>query len=126
MLRHVLLLCAALGASAFTPALSAQRRAQLGATTSSAFAITAAPISARPACLPQPAQMSLFGLGWPELLVIGGAALLFFGPDKLTNVAKEAGKSAAALKDASAAFQEGLSEASKSESPEKIAAKKDE
>jgi Sec-independent protein translocase protein TatA len=47
--------------------------------------------------------------------VIGGAALVFFGPDKLTDIAKEAGKSAAALKDASSAFQEGLAEASVSE-----------
>lgn len=42
-------------------------------------------------------------------------------------MAKEAGKSAAALKDASSAFQEGLNEASKEESKEKqLAAKKDE
>lgn len=45
--------------------------------------------------------------------MIGGAALLFFGPEKLTDVAKEAGKSASALKDASSAFQEGMQEASK-------------
>ncbi|KAJ1621354.1 hypothetical protein T492DRAFT_1071012 [Pavlovales sp. CCMP2436] len=57
--------------------------------------------------------MSLFGLGWPELLVIGGAALIFFGPEKLTDIAKEAGKSASALKDASSAFQEGMNEAEK-------------
>ena len=61
------------------------------------------------------ALIGIFGLGWPELLVIGGAALIFFGPDKMTDLAKEAGKSAAALKDASAAFQEGMSEAEKSE-----------
>lgn len=71
-------------------------------------------------------RVGLFGLGWPELLVIGGAALLFFGPEKLTDVAKEAGKSAAALKDASSAFQEGMNEAAKEESKEKkLAAKKD-
>lgn len=34
----------------------------------------------------------LFGLGTSELLVILGAAILFFGPETLKNVAKEAGK----------------------------------
>jgi len=66
----------------------------------------------------------LFGLGWPELLVIGGAALIFFGPEKLTDVAKEAGKSASALKEASAAFQEGLNEA-EGKKPKELEKEKD-
>jgi sec-independent protein translocase protein TatA len=72
-----------------------------------------------------PLRTGLFGLGWPELLVIGGAALLFFGPDKLTDIAKEAGKSAAALKDASSAFQEGMDEAVKENKLESANPKKE-
>lgn len=54
--------------------------------------------------------------------MIGGAALLFFGPEKLTDVAKEAGKSASALKDASAAFQEGMQEAEQDNKQESLQA----
>mmetsp|Transcript_5910 Transcript_5910/g.15472 ORF Transcript_5910/g.15472 Transcript_5910/m.15472 type:complete len:133 (+) Transcript_5910:71-469(+) len=100
-------------AHAFTPLQAAGRvsKTLVRASSSSAFAVS--PISARPASVSQSAHMSLFGLGWPELLVIGGAALIFFGPEKLTDIAKEAGKSASALKDASSAFQEGMNEAEK-------------
>ena len=35
---------------------------------------------------------NLFGLGLPELLVVGGVALVLFGPSKLPEVGKSLGK----------------------------------
>ena len=72
--------------------------------------------------------MGLFGLGWPEIGVIGVLVLLFFGPDRLAPLAKDLGKQAAGLKevlpdvtdakdaalsaakDVTASFQEGMAE----------------
>ena len=34
----------------------------------------------------------MFGLGLPELLVVGGVALVLFGPSKLPEVGKSLGK----------------------------------
>jgi TatA/E family protein of Tat protein translocase len=39
-----------------------------------------------------------FGIGLPELLIITFLAVLFFGTDKLTSLAKDAGKSIKAFK----------------------------
>eukprot|EP00437_Effrenium_voratum_P005905 CAMPEP_0181435866 /NCGR_PEP_ID=MMETSP1110-20121109/20553_1 /TAXON_ID=174948 /ORGANISM="Symbiodinium sp., Strain CCMP421" /LENGTH=140 /DNA_ID=CAMNT_0023559413 /DNA_START=61 /DNA_END=483 /DNA_ORIENTATION=- len=55
----------------------------------------------------------LFGLGTSELLVILGAAVLFFGPETLKGLAKEAGKAAGDLKEVPKAFEEGMSETDK-------------
>eukprot|EP00913_Durusdinium_trenchii_P030249 g28339.t1 len=60
----------------------------------------------------------LFGLGTSELLVILGAAILFFGPDALKSVAKEAGKAAGDLKEVPKAFEEGMSETDKTKKTE--------
>lgn len=60
----------------------------------------------------------LFGLGTSELLVILGAAILFFGPDALKSVAKEAGKAAGDLKEVPKAFEEGMSETDKTKTVE--------
>ena len=60
----------------------------------------------------------LFGLGTSELLVILGAAILFFGPDALKSVAKEAGKAAGDLKEVPKAFEEGMSETDKTKTAE--------
>mmetsp|Transcript_29858 Transcript_29858/g.36594 ORF Transcript_29858/g.36594 Transcript_29858/m.36594 type:complete len:157 (-) Transcript_29858:96-566(-) len=60
----------------------------------------------------------LFGLGTSELLVILGAAILFFGPDALKSVAKEAGKAAGDLKEVPKAFEEGMSETDKTKPAE--------
>ncbi len=34
----------------------------------------------------------MLGMGWPELLVIGVVAVFVFGPDRLPELAKQAGK----------------------------------
>lgn len=36
-------------------------------------------------------QMGLFGLGWPEIAVIGAVSLFLVGPDKLAPLAKDLG-----------------------------------
>ena len=45
-------------------------------------------------------RMSLFGLGLPELVVIGGVAAVLFGPSKLPELGKSLGKTVKS-------FQEG-------------------
>lgn len=34
----------------------------------------------------------MFGMGWPELMVIGIVAVFVFGPDRLPDLAKQAGR----------------------------------
>mmetsp|Transcript_112371 Transcript_112371/g.317595 ORF Transcript_112371/g.317595 Transcript_112371/m.317595 type:complete len:182 (+) Transcript_112371:99-644(+) len=52
----------------------------------------------------------IFGLGTSEILVILAVGAVFFGPEALKGVAKEAGKAAGDLKDVPKAFQEGMDE----------------
>ena len=59
-----------------------------------------------------PVQMGLFGLGWPEIGVIGVITIFFFGPDKLLALAKDAGKATAGLKEVSAEALEEFKEVS--------------
>ncbi|CAI7803582.1 unnamed protein product [Closterium sp. NIES-53] len=54
----------------------------------------------------------LFGLGVPELLVIGGVALVLFGPKKLPEVGKGLGKTVKGFQDAAKEFQSELKAAS--------------
>tara|TARA_B100000780_G_scaffold248432_1_gene193763 strand:- start:75 stop:407 length:333 start_codon:yes stop_codon:yes gene_type:complete len=42
--------------------------------------------------------MGLFGLGAPEIAIIGAVALLILGPDQLKSLAKDIGKVSAELK----------------------------
>ena len=59
-----------------------------------------------------PVQMGLFGLGGPEIAVIGVVVLFVLGPDKLKDLAKEAGKALPELKEVSAEALEGFKGAS--------------
>ena len=34
----------------------------------------------------------MFGMGWPEILMIGVVGVIVFGPDKLPDIAKQAGR----------------------------------
>ena len=97
------------------------------------------PLTARPTHVRASASptMGLFGLGWPEIGVIGVIALFVIGPDKLAPMAKEfgpllahasrrsapspcnhslstppmrAGKSAGGLKEVTDSFKEGMAE----------------
>ena len=54
--------------------------------------------------------MGLFGLGAPELLVIGVAAAFLLGPQKLAELGKDAGKIAGELKEVPKEFQAGMQE----------------
>merc|ERR1719272_1352530 len=70
------------------------------------------PLAARPTHVRASASptMGLFGLGWPEIGVIGVIALFVIGPDKLAPMAKEFGKSAGGLKEVTDSFKEGMAE----------------
>jgi Sec-independent protein translocase protein TatA len=59
-----------------------------------------------------PVQMGLFGLGAPEIAVIGVVALFLVGPEKLLSLAKEAGKAVPELKEVSAEALDGFKESS--------------
>ena len=52
----------------------------------------------------------LFGLGGPEIAVIGVAAAFLLGPQKLAEFSKDLGKVAGELKDVPKEFQKGIKE----------------
>lgn len=52
--------------------------------------------------------MGIFGLGFPELLVIAGVGILVFGPSKITELGKDLGGIAGGVKKASAEFKEAM------------------
>lgn len=54
--------------------------------------------------------MSLFGLGGPEIVVIGLCILFLLGPQKLAELARGAGNAATDFKDVPKEFQKGLEE----------------
>jgi len=53
-------------------------------------------------------QMGLFGLGAPELAVIGAVALFILGPDQVKKLAKDIGKVSAELKQVPEEFNKGM------------------
>uniref|UniRef100_A0A7S2ZGP5 Sec-independent protein translocase protein TatA n=1 Tax=Rhodosorus marinus TaxID=101924 RepID=A0A7S2ZGP5_9RHOD len=55
-------------------------------------------------------SMGLFGLGFPELLVIGGVTALIFGPNKISELGKNLGSVAGSVKKATSEFQDAMQE----------------
>eukprot|EP00242_Pyramimonas_sp_CCMP2087_P007055 CAMPEP_0198198386 /NCGR_PEP_ID=MMETSP1445-20131203/1858_1 /TAXON_ID=36898 /ORGANISM="Pyramimonas sp., Strain CCMP2087" /LENGTH=167 /DNA_ID=CAMNT_0043867935 /DNA_START=48 /DNA_END=551 /DNA_ORIENTATION=- len=68
-------------------------------------------------------SMSLFGLGGPELLVIGAVAAIVFGPSKLPELGKGLGKTVKSFQGAAEEFKNELNAAATKEEEE---AKKEE
>jgi len=66
---------------------------------------------------------SLFGLGLPELVVIGGVAALIFGPSKLPEFGKQLGVTAKSLGSAVKEFNEELKDELKTGEEANAAAK---
>ena len=66
-------------------------------------------------------SMGLFGLGAPEIAVIVAVAAFVLGPQKLADLARDAGKGVGELKDVPAEFNEGFQEASTSSETKEIA-----
>lgn len=52
----------------------------------------------------------MFDISWPELILIGVVAILFFGPNRLPDVARSLGRSVKAFKDG---LKEGLEDETK-------------
>ena len=61
------------------------------------------------------ATMGLFGLGLPELVVIGGVAAVLFGPSKLPELGKSLGKTVKSFQAAANEFQDELKEGREAE-----------
>ena len=98
-LSKLLLAGLVMSASAFTPASLTATRAQHAI----APAVALAPHrSSHRVSRVAPVQMGLFGLGGPEIAVIGVVLIFVIGPEKLLTLAKDAGKVTAELKEVSA------------------------
>lgn len=52
----------------------------------------------------------LFGLGLPEIVVIGGVAAVLFGPSKLPELGKSLGKTVKSFQEAAKEFKDELTE----------------
>merc|ERR1719327_582401 len=104
------------GASGFVlpaqPALPRPGPAAAAAAATAAAAAASAPTVLRPHAAPPRAapgavQMGLFGLGYPELAVIGLVGIVLLGPERLVPMARDLGKSASGLKEVSDSMAEG-------------------
>eukprot|EP00959_Pyramimonas_sp_CCMP1952_P356460 7464950-Pyramimonas_sp.AAC.1 len=70
--------------------------------------------------------MSLFGLGGPELLVIGVVAAVVFGPGKLPELGRGLGKTVKSFQGAAEEFKEELNKAATEEPTDEPAKKEEE
>ena len=129
-MRSLRLLLAGLvvSSSAFSIAQAPLRATRAHELTTSAVAPVVALAPRRPkhpASRLAPVQMGLFGLGGPEIAVIAVVVTFLLGPDKLKELAKEAGKIVPDLKEISSealgeikdASVEAASELKKSSGP---------
>ena len=81
----------------------------------------AAGTAGRPAQRGRVVAQGLFGLGLPELVVIGGVAALLFGPSKLPELGKTLGKTAKSFQEAADEFKTELQTELESEGePKKV------
>ena len=94
------------GASGFVlpaqPALPRPGPAAAAAAAATAAAAASAPTVLRPHAAPARAapgavQMGLFGLGYPELAVIGLVGIVLLGPERLVPMARDLGSALATL-----------------------------
>lgn len=69
--------------------------------------------------------MGVFGLGWPELLVIAAVGLLIWGPSRVSSLGRNLGSLAGGLKKASSEFKDAMDE-SLSDAERDAAKKKEE
>lgn len=105
-----LLACLVISSSAFSVVTQAPRtRPQ----HTSAVALAPLKSTSRSISRLAPVQMGLFGLGGPELVVIGVVALFLVGPDQIKVLAKDLGKMTPELKEVAAEAVEGFGEALK-------------
>ncbi|CEF96594.1 Sec-independent protein translocase protein TatA/E [Ostreococcus tauri] len=69
----------------------------------------------------------LFGLGLPEIVVIGGVAAVLFGPQKLPELGKSLGKTVKSFQEAAKEFKDEMqTEMEDDEEPKMIEEKKEE
>ena len=117
-MRSLRLLLAGLvvSSSAFSIAQAPLRATRAHELTTSAVAPVVALAPRRPkvhrASRLAPVQMGLFGLGGPEIAVIAVVVTFLLGPDKLKELAKEAGKIVPDLKEISSEAASSFKDAS--------------
>jgi len=71
-------------------------------------------------------RAGLFGLGLPEIVVIGGVAAVLFGPSKLPELGKSLGKTVKSFQEAATEFQEELKSEAGSDAEQKVIEDKEE
>ena len=63
--------------------------------------------------------MNIFGVGLPEIAVIGGLALVIFGPKRLPELGRTIGKTLKSLQSASTEFEREIKDAMSEEESSK-------